>query len=139
MVFQVSLEYSIHARSPGARLSRMIRAVSRTKLSSAWCGMQNHASTPTSLAKSTRSSSDTPSARACVYDVGVVRCDQVTTLAENNVVIEAGLKDRPGIEPGDYRGSEWTGAVFSPDGETLFANIQSPGITFAIRGPWSSI
>ena len=71
--------------------------------------------------------------------LGIRSGDQVTTLAENNVVIESAIKDRPGIEPGDYRGSEWTGAVFAPDGETLFANIQSPGITFAIRGPWSSI
>lgn len=34
--------------------------------------------------------------------------------------------------------SEFAGACFSPDGKTLFANIQSPGITFAIRGPWKS-
>ena len=32
--------------------------------------------------------------------------------------------------------SELTGGVFSPDGSTLFINIQSPGITFAITGPW---
>lgn len=35
--------------------------------------------------------------------------------------------------------SEFAGAVFSPDGEVLFVNIQYPGITFAIRGPWSSV
>ena len=27
-------------------------------------------------------------------------------------------------------------ATFSPDGGTLFANIQVPGTTFAIWGPW---
>jgi secreted PhoX family phosphatase len=32
--------------------------------------------------------------------------------------------------------SEITGCVFSPDGTTFFMNIQSPGITFAITGPW---
>ena len=32
--------------------------------------------------------------------------------------------------------SEFAGATFSPDGSTLFVNIQSPGITFAITGPW---
>ncbi|MDB9303170.1 MULTISPECIES: alkaline phosphatase PhoX [Cyanophyceae] len=32
---------------------------------------------------------------------------------------------------------EFAGACFSPDGRTLFANIQSPGITFAIFGPWN--
>jgi hypothetical protein len=31
---------------------------------------------------------------------------------------------------------ELAGATFSPDGETLFVNIQTPGITFAIWGPW---
>jgi len=35
-------------------------------------------------------------------------------------------------------GDEFAGATFSPDGETLFVNIQaSRGITFAIRGPWT--
>jgi secreted PhoX family phosphatase len=32
--------------------------------------------------------------------------------------------------------SEFTGPTFSPDGETLFANIQDPGITVAVTGPW---
>jgi secreted PhoX family phosphatase len=32
--------------------------------------------------------------------------------------------------------SEMTGPNFSPDGTTLFANVQEPGHVFAIRGPW---
>ncbi|MBD2292623.1 DUF839 domain-containing protein [Anabaena sphaerica FACHB-251] len=32
--------------------------------------------------------------------------------------------------------SEFAGVCFSPDGQTMFVNIQSPGITFAIWGPW---
>jgi secreted PhoX family phosphatase len=32
--------------------------------------------------------------------------------------------------------SEFAGACFSPDGSTLFVNIQSPGATLAITGPW---
>ncbi|MET8676245.1 alkaline phosphatase PhoX [Streptomyces sp. NPDC004647] len=32
--------------------------------------------------------------------------------------------------------SEFTGVVFAPDGHTLFANIQDPGIMLAITGPW---
>ena len=32
--------------------------------------------------------------------------------------------------------SELAGATFSPDGRTLFVNIQSPGVTYAITGPW---
>jgi len=31
---------------------------------------------------------------------------------------------------------EFAGACFSPDGRTLFANIQDPGLTLAIWGPW---
>ncbi len=31
---------------------------------------------------------------------------------------------------------EFAGATFSPDGRTLFANVQDPGTTFAIWGPW---
>ncbi|MEU6081798.1 alkaline phosphatase PhoX [Streptomyces sp. NPDC047108] len=32
--------------------------------------------------------------------------------------------------------SEFTGVTFAPDGRTLFANIQDPGIMVAITGPW---
>jgi secreted PhoX family phosphatase len=40
--------------------------------------------------------------------------------------------------------SEFCGAGFSPDGETLFLNVQGSatdagtvrGVTFAVRGPW---
>ncbi|HWS54910.1 MAG TPA: alkaline phosphatase PhoX [Pyrinomonadaceae bacterium] len=37
----------------------------------------------------------------------------------------------PGLET-----REFAGATFSPDGQTLFVNIQTPGLTFAIWGPW---
>lgn len=34
-------------------------------------------------------------------------------------------------------GSEWAGATFEPkNGSWLFVSLQSPGITFAITGPW---
>jgi secreted PhoX family phosphatase len=32
--------------------------------------------------------------------------------------------------------SEFTGPVYSPDGKYLFANVQTPGIMYAITGPW---
>ncbi|HYP53410.1 MAG TPA: alkaline phosphatase PhoX [Pyrinomonadaceae bacterium] len=41
------------------------------------------------------------------------------------------------IVPG-FEKREFAGATFSPDGQTLFVNIQVPGITFAVWGPWRS-
>lgn len=32
--------------------------------------------------------------------------------------------------------SEFTGPTFSEDGKVLFVNMQTPGLTFAITGPW---
>ncbi|MEM8549952.1 MAG: alkaline phosphatase PhoX, partial [Verrucomicrobiota bacterium] len=32
--------------------------------------------------------------------------------------------------------NEFAGAFFSPDGSILFVNIQQPGLTMAITGPW---
>ncbi|KAA5539730.1 DUF839 domain-containing protein [Roseiconus nitratireducens] len=57
---------------------------------------------------------------------------QLSLLAENNVRLRG---ERNGME-GDFRTKEWAGATFSPDGKWLFVNIQTPGITFAITGPW---
>jgi hypothetical protein len=56
--------------------------------------------------------------------------------AQNNIVIETSLADRPVIALADYRSFEFCGACFDPWGSTLFVNIQTPGITFAIHGPW---
>jgi len=38
-----------------------------------------------------------------------------------------------------YSKSEFAGPVFSPSGKTLFVNIQSPGLTLAITGPWDRV
>ena len=35
--------------------------------------------------------------------------------------------------------SELCGPCFSPDGSVLFVNVQKPGVTLAIRGPWGSL
>ncbi len=35
-----------------------------------------------------------------------------------------------------YSTSEFAGVTFSPDGSTLFVNIQKAGLTLAITGPW---
>ena len=66
--------------------------------------------------------------------LGLTLAGQVFTFAKNNVNLTASPNGV--IQPGDYRQSEWAGACYSPDGRWLFANIQTPGITFAITGPW---
>ena len=47
-------------------------------------------------------------------------------------IVKAGKR----IPPRDYRAEEWAGCCFDANGEVLFVNIQTPGITFAIWGPW---
>jgi secreted PhoX family phosphatase len=50
-----------------------------------------------------------------------------------------GLYTRPGNPVrfnANYRANEWAGATFSPDGNWLFVNLQTPGVTLAITGPW---
>lgn len=58
---------------------------------------------------------------------------QLSPFAENNVRVDELYGHR-----GDFRHCEWAGATFSRDGQWLFANIQTPGVTFAITGPWSA-
>jgi secreted PhoX family phosphatase len=58
--------------------------------------------------------------------------------AKNNVVLSREEIAAAGKQAaaGDHRGSEFCGACFDSRGEVLFVNVQSPGITFAIWGPW---
>ncbi len=67
---------------------------------------------------------------------GVTTDGQLFDFAENAVVLKKG--DRRAVKPGDYRAQEWCGATFSADGRWLFVNIQTPGVTFAITGPWEN-
>jgi len=63
---------------------------------------------------------------------GLSTSGEIFKFAQNNVK----LTDTKGFT-GDFTGSEWAGATFEPkNGNWLFANTQSPGITFAITGPW---
>lgn len=68
---------------------------------------------------------------------GLTGKGEIFPFAANNVVIPNGVPGKPAIRPGDYSTREWCGSTFDPiRGKWLFANIQTPGITFAITGPW---
>jgi secreted PhoX family phosphatase len=64
---------------------------------------------------------------------GLTPDGEIFRFAENHVVLAG---ERNGIV-GNFSDSEWAGATFEPkNGNWLFVNIQTPGITFAITGPW---
>ncbi|ATL26837.1 alkaline phosphatase PhoX [Streptomyces formicae] len=58
---------------------------------------------------------------------GATESGRTYPIARNE--LNAGTPEKP-----EY--SEFTGVTFSPDGRTLYANIQTPGIMLAITGPW---
>ena len=64
---------------------------------------------------------------------GLTLDGRIFPFAKNDVVLAG---ERNGIS-GDFRIREFAGATYSPDGEWLFFNVQSPGITFAVTGPWA--
>ncbi|MDQ4053467.1 MAG: PhoX family protein [Actinomycetota bacterium] len=65
------------------------------------------------------------------YIRGLTRHGQLFDIALNRLTTSAGAP---------RFGDEFAGSTFSPDGRTLFVNIQaSAGMTFAIWGPWRSI
>lgn len=72
------------------------------------------------------------------YMHGLTPDGQIFRFAQNNVILPADVMASKGYSgSGDYRSSEWAGATFEPkNGNWMFANLQSPGITFAITGPW---
>jgi hypothetical protein len=60
--------------------------------------------------------------------------------AKNNVVLSAEQLAAAGKQTSladDHRDNEFAGACFDPTGRYLFVNIQTPGVTFAITGPWA--
>jgi secreted PhoX family phosphatase len=51
--------------------------------------------------------------------------------------VAAAGHDPDAIGTGYFGDNEFAGATFSSNGTWLFVNIQTPGITFAITGPWN--
>lgn len=71
--------------------------------------------------------------------LGLSAAGESYILAKNNVVLDVSQIRAAGksVAPGDYRGGEFAGVCFDPTGEVMFLNIQEPGITVAIWGPWA--
>jgi len=79
----------------------------------------------------------------------VENCDNVTIAPWGDLIIcEDGRSPQylVGVTPrgeiyrlGRTTLAEFAGACFSPDGGTLFVNIQTPGMTLAIVGPWDKL
>jgi secreted PhoX family phosphatase len=76
--------------------------------------------------------------------LGLLPNGQSFEFARNIINIEAsdaGALAAAGHDPdaigtGYFGGMEFAGATFSSNGQWLFVNIQTPGITFAITGLW---
>jgi secreted PhoX family phosphatase len=70
------------------------------------------------------------------YVHGLTMDGEIFRFAANNADLRGGTAGKS-VAAADHRGSEWAGSVFEPkNGNWLFVNIQTPGITFAITGPW---
>lgn len=77
-------------------------------------------------------------------------CDNLTVAPWGHLVIVEDGNDTDhirGVTPNGeiytiarnvYNDSEMAGPCFAPDGKTLFLNIQVPGMTLAVVGPWGS-
>ncbi len=72
------------------------------------------------------------------YLHGLTPDGEIFKFAENNLVLTPEeMANRGYTGSPDFSGSEWAGATFEPKrGNWLFVNLQSPGVTFAITGPW---
>ncbi|MGY1424310.1 alkaline phosphatase PhoX [Lysobacter sp. A289] len=70
--------------------------------------------------------------------LGLTGAGESFYLAKNNAELTSSQIAGAGkqVAEGDYRRGEFCGACWDPAGETLFVNIQTPGITLAITGPW---
>ena len=63
---------------------------------------------------------------------GMTRDGRLFPFASNAMV----LNGERNTFRGDFRDREFTGVCFSADGRWMFFNVQTPGVTFAVTGPW---
>ncbi len=74
--------------------------------------------------------------------MGYTAAGEAYIFGKNNIILSdsdiTGMgRDPAFVASGDSRDNEFAGACFDPTGRTLFVNVQTPGITFAISGPWA--
>lgn len=71
--------------------------------------------------------------------LGLTASGEAYIFAKNNIVFDDVQAAAAGKQAsgGDYRNREFCGGCFDPSGHFLFVNVQTPGITFAIWGPWA--
>ena len=70
--------------------------------------------------------------------LGLTPAGESFIFARNNIVLDDAQATASGksVLAGDYRDREIAGVCFDSTGEYLFFNIQTPGVTFAVWGPW---
>jgi len=72
------------------------------------------------------------------YLRGLTRGGQLFDVALNRLVSQ--IATLPNGDPAPRFNDEFAGSTFSPDGRTLFVNIQATrGMSFAIWGPWAKV
>ena len=71
--------------------------------------------------------------------LGLNPAGEAYIFCKNNVNLAADQIAAAGktVAAADYRNYEFCGACFDPTGRVLFVNMQTPGITVAITGPWA--
>lgn len=71
---------------------------------------------------------------------GLMICEDNEASIRLQILTQAGevVPFAKNVMPG-YQTREFAGVTFSPDGKTLFVNIQEPGVTLAIWGPFDRL
>jgi secreted PhoX family phosphatase len=73
-----------------------------------------------------------PAAQSFEFARNIVNIDA----SDAGALVAAGHDPGP-IGTGYFGDNEFAGATFSSNGTWMFVNVQTPGITFAITGPWN--
>ncbi len=76
----------------------------------------------------------------CVMPNGhLMVCEDQYTAIVNNHLRGVNKEGKTYIFGRSQVQTEFAGACFSPDGQTMFVNLYAPTYTFAITGPWDSV